>query len=481
MPEWLAPFHLPKFTDDKFEKAKDAYNRKNGYVITVPSLGDIIHLRPFPPLTKSEQANYRRKHWHKFSPARLNAIRKYKADRRSKYLAMLASPSPKIVRDAGAILTALDDLQDALSTLSTIGLIAATIIGGSTAAVLAGPLGWIIAASTVMSLINPYSALRGRKRKPTSGRGKKKLLRKLSDKNPFSKKARMKVLKRMKNFRPTIGNLLEVAQTTDGIFGIGVSLGPIMGFVQDLAAGAVRKIMGQKVTIKKGMLEMPEYAKKSSRALKAQAVLNGQSWRTDLEDLSFSFIAGNLAMQALKPFMDDFNPFEDVPDLNQYEVMANKITNPIIQEIILEAGHTLEEYEVWPQNGKKWISYVDLYESTNQLATDNLNYFGETFKHENLGFLAANNAHDFSLSLLESVEGPGTIEIEYSHAERIVMTILDHSWMYPEDVTDAQIKIFEDWVFIHEFMNTQPSGKEIQQFVGLHAGFQFVISPDAYL
>ena len=502
MPDWLAPFHLPKFTNETFEKKKAAYTKEHGFTITVPSLGDIIHLKPFKPLTAIEKKHYRAGTTQSIPPKRLQEIKKYKTKMRKKYEAMLASPSPKVIRDAGAILTALDDLQDALSTVATIGLIAATVIGGTTAAVLTGPLGWIIGAGVILNLINPFSRLRGGLLKKKSGRGAKKLIEKITGKNPFSKKARARYVKNILKFRPSIGNLIEVAQTTDQIFGIGISIGPIMGFVQDLAAGGVRKILGQRVGFSAEAIlpdqktmnavksaiglsgavakKVPEHVNQAIRGMKAAAIMNSYRWESDIEDMSNVYIVANLAMQVLEPYQRDFNVFEEVPDLQNWEIKAPAITNPIIREIILESGHTIEEYEHWPQNGKQWISYAELYDTTHNQAAENLVHFGESNKHSNLAFMAANNAHDFAFGFLEAIEGPGAVEMIYSHPERTAIIILDNGWIYPDQVTPPQIQIFEDWIAVHEYNDTQPSAKEIQHFVRTYAGFEFIKSPETF-
>lgn len=464
MAEWTAPFHLPKFTTKEFEKRKAAYHEKHGYTITIPSFDQIIHLNLFKPLTKDEVKRWKRRDYASFSPRRLADIRKYKANRKRQYLAMLKDPNPKIVRSAGAILTALDDIQDAVSTLAVVGLIAATVIGGTTATVLSGPLGWVIAGSAVLNFINPFSKFRLKGKLKPSGRGQKKLIERLSDKNPFSKESRLKSVKNITRFRPSIGNLLEALQTTDQIFGIGLSLGPIMGFGQGLISGTVRKILGQKVSFDFPPNPFPGYIDTATRMLKAAVTLNAIPWRTQLQDLALSFIGMNLALQAIAPFQEEYDPFTEVPDLANFELEAPKIHNILIQEIILEAGNSIEESEVWPQNGRKWISYSEMSDSTSTQATENLNFFADKYKNEALAFAAINNAHDYALGLLEVIEGPNQVEMEYSITERVTLIILDNGWVYPDDTTEAQIKIFEDWVGIHELLKIMPSSKEIWRF-----------------
>lgn len=67
--------------------------------------------------------------------------------------------------------------------------------------------------------------------------------------NPFSRAARGSRALRAAARLPTISNLLEVAQTTDQLFGVGLSLGGLVGMIQGAAFGAVSNLNGEPVTI----------------------------------------------------------------------------------------------------------------------------------------------------------------------------------------------------------------------------------------
>ena len=522
MADWLGSFHAPKFSDEKFEEQKAKYVAKQGYTVTVPAFDDIIHLKRFPPLTEKEtklwtgkipadeipdvyrsgeeiakllregkgpvskmrrpnaeeQKAYRKAAKNQIPPERFAEIKAEKEKKRAKYLAMLASPSPKIVRSAGAILTSLDDLQDAVSTLACIGLITAAVVGGTTAAVLSGPLGWVVGAATLLQLINPYSRLRGRKGKAATGRRQKKLLEKLTNKNPFSKKSRAKVARNIKKFRPSVGNAIEALQVTDNIFGVGLSIGPIMGFAQDLIAGGVRMLMGEDVKFKAPPPKVPAHVAKAQRGLKSAAVGGYFPWESDISDEMAVLIGANLCLQVIHPYLQEWNPFTEVEDLANCMIEAPRPTDPLIIEIIEESGRTIDEVCNWPQNGERWITLAELQEKTAPQATANLRHFAEANCHDPLAFIAGQNAHDFALGTIETIEGLDQVEIEYSRAERIVLIILDQGWCYPDDITDAQVEKFEDWVYVHEYMDTQPSYKDIWRYAEVFCGFKWAKSPD---
>ena len=191
MADFLAPFHAPKFTTEEFEKRKAAYVAKHGYTVTIPAWDDIIHITKFKPLTKEETRLWKARKYAEIPPGRRADIQEEKARKKAKYLAMLSDPSPQMARNAAAILTALDDVQDAVSTLACVGMIAAVVIGGPVAAAILGPLGLILGASTLLNILNPMSHLRRLMRGRSSGRPSKRILEKQTSKNPFSKKAKV--------------------------------------------------------------------------------------------------------------------------------------------------------------------------------------------------------------------------------------------------------------------------------------------------
>lgn len=480
MADWAGPFHLPKFTKEEFDEKKKKYVEKYGYTVTVPAFKDIIKLFPFPPMTEEETALWRQRKYDQIPPGRLEQIRDEKARKKAKFLAIMASPSPKILRSAGAILTALDDLQDAVSTLACIGLITAAVVGGTTAAVLAGPLGWIVGASTALNIINPFSRLKGPKFRAYTGKHGKIDWEDVNKKNPFSKRARATVAKNISKFKPGMGNIVEALQVTDNLFGVGLCLGPIVGFVQDTLAGHTRMLMGQKVKIEMAPGWKPKHLATASNALRAASVVFGHRWESDFMDETYSFIAVNLALQVLAPYLEEYNPMEEIEDLATYEIEAPRPTDILILEIIEEAGYTLDEVCNWPQNGKRWISYGELAEKTAEQATENLRHYAEENKHSALAFIAGQNAHDFALHSLAAWEGEEQVRIEYLPSSRILITILYNGWCYPDDIRMDQVRKFEDWVYVHEYMRTVPSGKEIWHYAEKFCDFRWAKSEDEY-
>jgi hypothetical protein len=480
MADFTAPFHAPKFTTDEFEKQKEAYTEKHGYTVTIPTLGDIIHLKAFKPMTDQEKKLYSDKKYDQIPPDRLKEILDEKQRKRDKYLSMLADPSPKIARDAAAVLTALDDIQDAISTIACIAMVGAVIAGGPVAAAVAGPVGLILGASTLLNLINPMSHLRRAGTSIGAGRGAKKKVEELTDKNPFTKKGRVKIAKNIKKFRPTVGNAIEALQTTDQIFGFGISIGPIMGFVQGAISGAIRKASGEKVTLAYGTPDPTPVNKAAYKALAANAVLHGQTWESDVTDETMSIYAASLALQALYVDLEEFNPIEQIEDIGDYLIECPQPTDPLTIEILQESGVDPSNACKWPQNGQRFISLSELQATTQNTATLNLKHYAEQNNHTLEAFNALSSADDFALNFLSAIEGPENVVIDYSIIERIIITILDNGLEYPDDITPAQIEKFEDYCYVHDYMGTKPTIKDIIRYSELFCGFSWKKSPDQY-
>lgn len=138
-------------------------------------------------------------------------------------------------------------------------------IGGRLVARFIPIVGWVLLASDILNLLNllgmmatPTFALlcRGPQEALAAGvpaalfkRALKSETWAMHNLNPFSREARAARVLRSAGKLPSIGNLLEVAQTTDQLFGIGVSLGGLVGVINEAAFGTAAYADGKSVTI----------------------------------------------------------------------------------------------------------------------------------------------------------------------------------------------------------------------------------------
>lgn len=474
MADWTAPFHAPKFTSEEFEERKRKYNEKYGYTITVPTFSDVIHLSRFKPMTEEEKRLWKQRKYDQIPPDRREEIRAEKERKRQRFLAMMGDPTPKTIRDAAAILTAIDDIQDAVSTLAVIALGTAALIGATEAALVTGPIGVILGASTLLSMINPYSSLRNPFRKTGGGRKGKRAIEKLTDKNPFTKKGRLKIAENIKNFKPSLGSLLEVAQTTDQIFGIGISLGPLFGFAQSCVTGAIRSLSGQKVSWVQGGKPITPIAEAVRKATTANALYHMHNWHSDPYEETLSIAAATMAARASYEHIKEVNPINVITDIDKHILQAPTPTDPLTREIIEEVGANPDTVVTWPVINRRWAQLGFLADRIPAKAKGNLKHYCTREAHTEKGFEMAAQADDLAFLTMGALEDESKIKVDYAKTERIVITILQNNLKYPDDITETQVKAFEAWVETCEKQDYKPTMNEIQAAAQRVGNFQFV-------
>ncbi len=250
--------------------------------VKMPGWDDVVHVVPRVRVTPEQRASHydalRHGQDSPLAPELQDELRRL--GRRAR--AMQATPTPEWAKTYGQAMTAIDNVQDFLTTVVTVGrlglnpmLRALTAVGG--AAAISGQglvgiamrgtaraipvLGWVLLAADILKLVNllgmwafPFYALwcaglpaAGAAAVPAlvMGRALKLRASQLANLSPFSHKAWLNRARTVNSWRPNIYNLMEVAQTTDALFGFGLSFGGLVGWVTDSAFGAEQKLRGQ--------------------------------------------------------------------------------------------------------------------------------------------------------------------------------------------------------------------------------------------
>jgi len=441
MAEWLAPFHRPRMTTAQFEKQKAAYVAKYGYTITIPGLSDIIKVGVEKPMSYQEELDYKNKKWDAFSLGRLDDIRNMKQKRKDRYLAMLGSPTPKIFRNAGSILTALDDCQDALSTICALGRIAIAAAPRVLGKLMSGPVGWLMTAVDIMNLVmaigrTPQTLMAGKRQKDGATRD-----------NPFTKKAAVARAKKLRRALPTKGDVIETLQTTDSIFGVGLCLGPIVGLAQDIFFGTVRTTFKKPPSIKVPIPDLPHWGKVARRAAKSVAMFFGGPWQTDDEMLLEVYMAAYLAHQDLSHFQQEWNPLDTVEDPQDLELLAPMPQNVLSLEVIEEQGIPLEEICGWPHNDQLWGNITDISDANEGPTSQNLRAFMTRNEHNWMGYSAGVLASETAFNSLVNLEGPEDIRYDYTIQSKIGTKFLQNGYYpdpdQPQDSLDRLVMIMD--------------------------------------
>jgi len=303
MADYMAPFHMPEFADDKFLEKKAEYVKEHGHSITIPRFSDIVHLGMHKPMTTREKVLWYSGKKHEIGKSRQIELYYQKERSRERYQKMMASPIPNVVSSITSVLTALDDTQDAIISLAAIGRIACFFLPKLITGLLAWPIGLLWFIATIMSLLmgpsmcalNPMSCKRYMRMKlayrahtlkaqaKDIGKpwykmtAKEKALHRASKKTLGSRakylakyqKARLQTgltgYATSGSFMPSFAEGIQMLQVTDNIWGVGVSIGPIFGAAYDLMSGGVRWARGEKVAFKNAPSDIEVYQKASDQ------------------------------------------------------------------------------------------------------------------------------------------------------------------------------------------------------------------------
>lgn len=453
-----------------FTAMKRAYVEKHGYSVSVPGFDDVFHLERFPSLTQEEDKIWRRRQYDQIPEPRRSKIFEEKAKKKAQFLQMLGSPSPIIAMNAASIMTSIDNAQDAVSTLSCLAQLAYKIVPGAASKLVKGPVGWIMVASDVMNLMNVYSQL------SKSGRLWKVQKDAITEKNPFCTKAKARRSYRLKKFRPTIGNAIEAAQTTDEIFGLGVSLGPLMGLAQDILFGMVRTKMGKRVTIKMAPGALRSYERVAMNALKSSVTFQAFPYLTGADGQIDSMIGNNLALQSIFTYVTGWNAIDQIDNIDGLEIRAPAPQSALLYDAMMEVTDNPEDTCGWPGVNKEWATLEEIYEMTPNYAQENIETFAYENAHDTTAMIAARSAAMFGTNVIAAIEGEEQVLFNYSAEARAVHKILDNGYVYPDDITASQKRNFELWINSFNPNDDCPTFWDIHRYTREEFGFSFVLA-----
>lgn len=475
MPEWLAPFHMPKFNDEQYLKAKAKYVAEKGYTITVPALSDIFHFGKTKPMDEQEKYDWRKKRWDNFSYERLEELRIDKDHKKDRMMAMLASPTPEVFSKLGAILTAVDDAQDAISTIGAIARITRKIAPKVLGRLLSGPIGALLTVNDILNLVTALGTLG-----TFAGFGKKtKDI--FTSSNPFSAKAKIKRWRKAYGvgWKPTFADVIQAAQTTDQIFGIGISLGPIVGFAQDIFHGMVRQSVGQKVTIRFSPHSVPEWVKLSYRVIKSSTTFLSLPWKSPDDDILLIMQAQAMAQETIMPYQQEWNPLDMVSNIAGSEIHCPVPDHPTTLWAMEELGINVQDVLGWPIIDKVWASPDELTEVYAPLVTQGVQDFVTRHNHDSMGVLATSLVADSAMYQMANLVGEEDVEYDYTVASKLASSLLLAN-IIPE-LTDKQdpaaLALVNDFINYRESIG-EPIKATYFYYWASHRGFKFISGPD---
>jgi len=459
MPQWTAPFHAPVFTNEEYAKAKAEYAARYGHQITLPGLSDIIHIGQPKPMTDQEKDWYRKRQNWNFSKKRFDEIMEMKWKKKQRYDAMLHSPTPAIVQNAASLLCAIDDAQDAISTMAWMGRIlihfAPRILGRS----MMGPVGWLLLGADILSLVMILG-----------GMGlvlpqKKKTFEGATSSNPFSRKARVKRKKKLFKWKPTFADSIQALQTTDQVFGFGVCLGPIVGLISDITFGTMRMMGGQPVTVTKLPPAHKEWHRSAHRAMRAANVFNQVDWCQDKDIMKEIYAPLHMAHEVVKDMSALWNPLDAVGSLNEIEIQAPIPTDPLSWDIMKEMKTPIEEFTGWPVSGDEWVNINDIVDSSLEATPRNLKAIMAMNAHNWDGFAIGGLAAESAPYMLANIESEEDVEVDYTAGSKIGGIMLESGLFFDHTMNEVQRRAAEDYLDDAEFLGLDTSLKGVRKAI----------------
>lgn len=533
MADYLAPFHMPEFNDDKFLEKKSSYVAEHGYSITLPRFSDIVHVGMHKPMTTQEKVLWYSGKRDQIGRSRQIELNYQKIRSKERYDKMLASPIPNEISSMTSVLTAVDDAQDAIISLAAIGRIACFFLPRVLTSLLAWPIGLLWFIATIMGLLiapsacalNPMACKRYMRLKL---QGRANTLKAKSTK--FGKRAGqlakheaarleagVKGYATSGKFYPSFSEGIQMLQVTDSIYGYGISIGPIFGAAYDLISGGVRWAMGQKVSFKNAPSDVEVYRKAADKyhnyarwkqpktkmskpeflAWKDKKIASG-TWgikskqhnsihqamrlhqhnygvhrRTDWIEESLLYTNAEIAGQGLQIILDHWDPVINIEGAEHIEIEAYNEPNPLVEEMLKEQGLDPNDYIAWPSLGKRWAKYEELQTSISPIAAANIKYLTDNCPDQRLRAICEMSATSCGLNAISSMIGSNWIDIQYHACIDIAETLLDNSYSFPVDTQEQQIVDFALWTQAHEDNNTRPSLRDILGYAKNSLGFEF--------
>lgn len=430
------PVKLHRFTSEEFTKRKAAYVAKYGYTVNIPGFQDIIKLGLDQPPSEKELSQYSSKDPGDLSVHRWQEIKKYKAKKKESFMRMMSSPSSNWQNNVGTAMTLLDDVNDTLGTLSMVARLTAHMLPKALGKVLLGPAGWALTAAEIANIGMTLSRL------PLKALKLKPQLHKGLGLNPFAKKARVARAAKLRTLRPSKGEIIEALQTTDNICGVGLCLGPIVGLLQDIAAGMYRVATGKKVKINMPWAGLATHEQLALNVFKAVQQLWTGGPELTHEDKTKTILAANMATQVAYPLLQDWHPIDMIDGLNNMEIQAPWPTDPTTLETLLEAGISQRQAIGMLSWDKEYVTPLDLWDSAEPMINESFHNYCDENKHNLQGYMTAQTSVDTIQNLYALTEGEGQVELDYSYTEKAIHKMFDNGWRFHRNNTLEMLQCF---------------------------------------
>lgn len=469
MAKFEFPVKLPRFTTEEFDKKKADYVAKYGYTIQIPGFSDILKLGIYPDPSAQEVKWYKDKNKLQLGDRRYEEIRNIMARKKRRFLAMMGSPQPRWMHNIGSALTFLDDTQDALGTLSMVTRLGAHALPSTLGKILMGPAGWALMAADVLNIGIAVSRL------PYRPISMKSDFKKIVKDNPFTERGKVSRASKLRKLRPGKGEIIEALQTTNGIFGIGLCLGPIVGLAQDLIFGLARVAAGKRVGVRYDPPGMYKHELAAAFQFKASCQLwSGGQEMSDDDHLEVS-LAMDMATQVLYPYLQTWNPLDEIEGIENLELEAPHPTSPSTLLLFEEEGIDWKTRIGWPTTSEVYSNPIKLWDTSEELITNSFDEYAKRQKHTQKGLCCGQTASMLTENMLALTEGEDMVEYDFTDQAKFNFRLLEHGKKIDPETTPEQVKCLSERLNIAFFINDTPSWSDLESFCLEYCGIKLIV------
>jgi len=489
---WIeSPFKFPKFTDQEFEDKRIAYQAKYGTKINIPGFDDIIHWKLPTKISTEEMAAHRFAKKRGLPSPLNNEQLKMMLARKYRFLKALASPTPKWLRNVGAIQNALDDAEDALVTTAVFGRWAAKLaprLLGKTTSV----FGWVLIGADILNLANLFTWLRFAGN-PISCKNMD-----VGNKNPFHRKAALARARKMRRSWATVGEILEILQTTDQTFGVGISLGGIVGAATDVLSTAqlyeeydVSKrfwpFRKPSPAFRAAVVELTRrliqpfkqptpFIQKQMKSLRGSMILSTFKDDVPKNFHTQAYITANTAAQAAGTWWPENDPITNFNNFPTIKIPAFSIDNPITQDILEDHQIDPAEPQKWPHLDVEVATAEEILYAYSPMIKDSLQTYCMRYQRDYEGMIGAWSAVDFHETMLSLLADDGEVRVGRTAWANVAQQMTESIQLIPPDTPDEKISAFADWV--GSFERRTADSPKVSEFVaaGRQIGIEWMHS-----
>jgi hypothetical protein len=518
--KYRSPVSLPQLTEDKFEASRLKYVQEHGYTIHIPGWDEILKWPRYREPTREEldlykQANnsetkskyyikklgeelynrwkyaehgsddwFDRKESDDYFAAefyeqdfdklreqigeiRYNEIFAWKNERRERYLRMLASPSPRVARNAAALITFIDDINDTMGTVGVVARTAHRHMPNQFMRLLLKSVGKY--AFTAAQLTSIAMAMM---RNPMKAKRIQHVIHGSMHGHPASWKVRAAVGKRFARHGIGYGEVIEALQVSNSMFGYGLGLGGIFGLLFDIPSGLYRHVRGETVRVTGLPRMLYAFDRHWSRNLKSLAELwvSAEPWMDDI--LGKSMVAAKMCTDMVKQMFGTQSALASLPNVADIETPIQMPAHPLTEDVIREETPNLEKYLNWPSTGKKWKAILQNWNYDVDEINENIRNWLTRNAFDYESYLCKQNAIESGFEMMSLIDGDQAVDWKFDSTSQSIMTALNEDFRFPEEMTEDQSKCYANMLSQYDTLDIDPGSAEIVRVANDRCGIK---------